>query len=151
MQIRRIGYRVKGFLGVADRALCWSMISADADARYRILCFWEKHGLLATQEAFKVSRRTLYAWRQRLRSGGGKPAACAPTSTRPHRLRRRVWPAALVDEIRRLRAQHPNLGKEKLHPFLAAWCTRHALRCPSVRTIGRHDDTTMTQNFVVVP
>ncbi|HEX7338735.1 MAG TPA: hypothetical protein VF271_02250 [Rhodanobacteraceae bacterium] len=48
MQIQRIGYRVKGFYAVADRALCWSMISADAEQRYRILCFWEKHGLEAT-------------------------------------------------------------------------------------------------------
>ncbi|MFK2901320.1 helix-turn-helix domain-containing protein [Dyella jejuensis] len=46
------------------------MISADAQQRYRIVCFWEKHGLLATQEAFGVSRRTLYAWRQRLHAGG---------------------------------------------------------------------------------
>lgn len=113
------------------------MISADAEQRFRILCFWEKHGLMATQEAFGLSRRTLYAWRQRLRSGGGKPAACAPLSTRPHRLRQRRWPAALVAELRRLRTRYPNLGKEKLHPFLAGWCRRQDLRCPSVRTIGR--------------
>ena len=137
MQVRWIGYRVKGFLAVADRALCWSMISADAEQRFRILCFWEKHGLVATREAFGVSRRTLYAWRQRLRAGGGKPAACAPLSTRPRHLRQRRWPSALLAELRRLRAQHQNLGKEKLHPFLAAWCRQQDLRCPSVRTIGR--------------
>jgi len=137
VQVRWIGYRVKGFLAVADRALCWSMISADAEQRFRILCFWEKHGLVATREAFGVSRRTLYAWRQRLRAGGGKPAACAPLSTRPRHLRQRRWPSALLAELRRLRAQHQNLGKEKLHPFLAAWCRQQDLRCPSVRTIGR--------------
>ncbi|MER3466643.1 MAG: hypothetical protein C4340_05905, partial [Armatimonadota bacterium] len=137
MQVQRIGYRIKGFYSTADRALCWSMISADAQERYRILCFWEKHGLLATREAFGVSRRTLYAWRQRLRAGGGKPAACAPLSTRPHHLRQRRWPPALLAELRRLRTQHKNLGKEKLHPFLAAWCRRQGLGCPSVRTIGR--------------
>ena len=114
------------------------MISAEAEQRFRILCFWEKHGLLATQEeAFGVSRRTLYAWRQRLRAGGGKPAACAPLSTRPHHLRQRRWPPALLAELHKLRTQHKNLGKEKLHPFLAAWCRRQDLRCPSVRTIGR--------------
>lgn len=113
------------------------MISPDANARYRILCFWEKHGLVATQEAFGVSRRTWYAWRSRLRAGGSKPAACAPMSTRPHRLRQRCWPARLIAEIRRLRQQHPNLGKEKLHPFVTRWCRQNALRCPSVRTIGR--------------
>lgn len=137
MQIQRIGYRVKGFYAVADRALCWSMISADAQERYRILCFWEKHGLEATQEAFGVSRRTLYAWRQRLRAGGGKPAACAPHSTRPHRLRQRCWPAEVINEIARLRREHANLGKEKIHPLLQAWCQTRGWRCPSVRTIGR--------------
>jgi hypothetical protein len=52
-------------------------------------------------------------------------------------VRRRLWPAAVVAEIRRLRTQHGNLGKEKLHPLLQRFCTAHGLPCPAVRTIGR--------------
>jgi transposase InsO family protein len=137
VQIRWIGYRVKGFLDVADRGLYWDMICKSAEQRLNVLRFWERHGLLATQEAFGVSRRTLFAWRAQLRRGQGKPHTLAPRSTRPHRLRRRSWPLPLMEEIRRLRGEHPNLGKEKLHPFLRAFCLRKRLPIPSVRTIGR--------------
>ncbi len=73
MQIRCVGYRVKGFLSVADRDLYWDMICQSAEQRLKVLRLWERHGLLATQEAFGVSRGTLFAWRARLRAGGGKP------------------------------------------------------------------------------
>ena len=72
MQIRWVGYRVKGFLSMADRALYWDMICKSATERLNVLRFWEPHGLLATQEAFGLSRRTLFAWRAQLRAGGGK-------------------------------------------------------------------------------
>jgi transposase InsO family protein len=113
------------------------MICKTAEQRYKVLCFWEKHGLAASQEAFGVSRRTLYAWRKQLRQGGGKPHAIAPQSTRPKRLRHRRWPAAVIGEIRRLRRARPNLGKEKLRPFLQTFCQREQLPCPGTRTIGR--------------
>jgi len=42
-----------------------------------------------------------------------------------------------VQEIRRLRLIHPNLGKEKLHRFIAQFCGAQTLPVPSARTIGR--------------
>jgi transposase-like protein len=45
------------------------MVSEKAQDRYRALQFWEKYGLEATKEAFKVKRRTLYNWRKQLREG----------------------------------------------------------------------------------
>jgi hypothetical protein len=36
------------------------MENTEAKRKLRILTFWEKHGLLATLDAFEVSRRTLY-------------------------------------------------------------------------------------------
>jgi transposase InsO family protein len=137
VQIRAIGYRVKGFLAVADRALYWDMICKSAEERLKVLQFWERHGLSATQEAFGVSRRTLFAWRARLRAGGGKPHHLAPGSTRPHHLRHRQWPAALIAEIRRWRQRHANLGKEKLAPFIQRYAREHGYAVPSVRTLGR--------------
>src|SRR5688500_8079392 len=116
------------------------MICQDAEERLRVLRFWERHGRAATQEAFAVSRRTLFAWRAQLRAGGGQPHALTPRSTRPRRLRRRHWPAALIEEIRRLRGEHPNLGKEKLAPFIARFCAAQRLRAPSVRTVADAPD-----------
>ena len=137
MQTRWIGYRVRGFLALADRALYWDMICKTADERYKILLFWQRHGLGATQEAYGVARRTLYAWRAQLAAGGGKPHRLTPRSTRPKQVRQRQWPAAVVAEVRRLRGLHPNLGKEKLAPFIARFCQTQRLPVPSARTIGR--------------
>ena len=66
---------------------------------------------------------------------GVNAAELARRSTRPQRVRRRVWPTAVVAEIRRLRTQHGNLGKEKLHPLIQRFCTVHGLPYPAVRTI----------------
>ncbi len=137
MRIKWIGYRVKGFLRVADRGLYWDMICESAEQRLKVLHFWDRHGLTATQEAFGVSRRTLFAWRARLREAGGKPHALNPGSTRPKRLRRRQWPEPVVAQIRHLREQHPNLGKEKIAVLLRSFCQRKALPLPSARTVGR--------------
>jgi transposase InsO family protein len=137
MQIRPIVQRVKGFYRLADYALRWGMIAPDAQRRLAILDFWRRHGIEATREAFRLSRRTLYGWRAKLKAEAGNVAALVPGSTAPKRRRQRQWPAALIAEIRRLRSVHPNLAKEKLYILLQPFATAHQLPCPSARTIGR--------------
>jgi hypothetical protein len=109
------------------------MVHKDAQHRLEILKFWRTHGLAATVDAFKVSRRTLFSWKAK----GSSPASLVPRSTAPKHRRRRDWPPAVIAEIRGIRAEHPNFAKEKIHPFLRAFCERQDLRCPAVRTIGR--------------
>ncbi|MBB6916660.1 helix-turn-helix domain-containing protein [Escherichia coli] len=41
-----------------------------ATMRMKALHFWDKHGISAASEAFGVSCRTLYWWRQLLNKGG---------------------------------------------------------------------------------
>jgi transposase InsO family protein len=113
------------------------MVHKDAQQRFEILKFWQAHGLAATRDAFKLSRRTLFAWKAKWRAAGGTLKALAAGSTAPKRRRRRDWPAVIVSEIRALRTRHPNLAKEKVHSFLLSFCQRRGLRCPGVRTIGR--------------
>ena len=137
MRVRPIVERVRGFYRLADYALRWGMIAPDARRRLEILDFWRRHGLAATREAFKVSRRTLFGWRAKLSAEGGNLAALVPKSTAPKRRRQRQWPAVLVAEIRRLRTVHPNLAKEKLHLLLLPFAAAAQLPCPSARTIGR--------------
>lgn len=50
-----------------------------------------------------------------------------------------IWPYAedIIAEIKRLRWEHPNLGKEKIHPILQAFCDVKKLACPKPKTIGR--------------
>ena len=113
------------------------MITHEAERRTRILAFWKKHGFEATKEAFSVSRRTLYLWKERLRKGKGKVDVLNPESRTPKTKRTRTWDTRILEEIKRLRFEHPNLGKEKLFPLLLEFCNEHMLLCPRPQTIGR--------------
>lgn len=113
------------------------MITDKAKHRYRILVFWEKYGLTATLEAFQVKRRTLFAWKKRFNVGGRKTEALNEQSKAPRIKRRRSWPIETRSEIKRLRTEYPNLGKEKLYPELKVFCNQKGLACPKPKTIGR--------------
>lgn len=113
------------------------MVSERAQYRYRVVRFWEKYGLEATIEAFGVKRRTLYDWRMKLREGAERPEALNDRSRAPRVRRKRLWPKEIVNEIRRLRSEYPNLSKEKLYALLKSWCEKRKLECPKPRTIGR--------------
>ena len=134
MQIHPIGYRIKGFYHVANMGHRWDL-NPQAQKRIDILRFWEVHG--TTGDAFAVSRRTLYRWRQTLTQAGGDPAALTPQSRAPKRRRHAVFRREVVDEIRRLRKVYPNLGKLPLSVFINTWCQIHKCPRPSVSTIGR--------------
>lgn len=137
MQVQRIGYGIRGFYRVAHLGHLWEMTPKDAQRRLEILRFWDKHGLAATQEAFGISRRTLYRWKAALRQAAGNPAALAAKPCPPKRTRTPQTDPRLIAEIRRLRALHPNLGKSKLHVLLAPWCEAQGIALPSASTIGR--------------
>ena len=85
MQIQRIGWKVKGLYGVADYALRWGMVNQEAEKRYRILEFWDKHGLEATRDAFQVSRRTLFHWKARFHAEASHMAALGMKNRAPNR------------------------------------------------------------------
>ena len=135
MQNQYIGYGIRGIYKVADYALRWGMGHDTAQYRYRVLMFLGQHGLPATQDAFDVSRRTLYGWKKQYQQGG--LTGLTPKSKAPRHCRRRRWPVAITVEIRRLRGQYPNLGKEKLYPFLQSYCLAKGMDCPGISTIGR--------------
>ena len=113
------------------------MITDKALHRVRVLAFWEKHGIEATLEAFDVKKRTLYIWKQKLQAGRGRLEALNDESRTPQTKRTRTWPGEVIEEIKRIRFSHPNLGKEKIHPLLSAYCNKSSLECPSITTIGR--------------
>ena len=132
---------IKGFVTVYNRAVrCAYMITKQAKERLKILNHWKKHGLSSAMDAFSVSRRTLFNWKELLKSGNGKIDALNPGKRTPQKKRKRIWDFRILDEIKRLRSvdEHPNLGKEKLHPLLLDFCDAFGLgECPSPMTIGR--------------
>jgi transposase InsO family protein len=88
--------------------------------------------------AYDVKERTLWYWKQRFEAVGRKPEALNPRERTPKRKRIRTWDYRIIDEIRRLREAHPNLGKDKLYPLLLDYVEVHSLGvCPKPSTIGR--------------
>ena len=113
------------------------MISERARWKCRILSFWENHGREATEEAFNVKERTLFLWQKKLKEGGGKLEALNDKSRSPRKRRKRLWDERIIEELKRIRLIHPNLGKEKIYPLLLPFCLNLHLRCPKDKTIGR--------------
>ncbi len=138
MQYQHVGHKVKGLYHIAKYAKRYlDMITSKALNKAKILAFWKKHGLNATIDAFPVRRRTLFLWKRKLQQANGKIEALNDSSRKPKRLRQRIWPQPVIDEIRRLRNKHPNISKEKIFILLTNFCQPLALRCPKSRTIGR--------------
>ena len=128
----------KGFIsGWQEVVRFRDMITTEATRRYAILVFWEKHGLPATLDAFKVKQRTLFTWKKKLKRGKGKVESLNPGSRVPRVKRKRLWDERIIAELKRLRMQYPNLGKEKLYPLLVEFSALLTLTCPKPKTIGR--------------
>ena len=161
MQIHRISYHIKGSVKLNDYAIQYNhMLTDKAKHKARVLAFWEKHNIEATIDAFNIQERTLYLWKSQLRKGEGKLIALNEKSKKPINIRRREWSQSIKDEIRRIREEHPNLGKDKIYPFLDKFCEKHNLLCPSISTIGnlikdmgglRRFPVKVRHNGVIVP
>lgn len=129
---------IKGILTVYNHYLKYKyMVSEKALKKARILVFWEKHGFQATLDAFPVKKRTLYLWKSVWEKSAKKLEALNEKSRAPQKKRIREWSEEVIAEIKRLRWEHPNLGKDKLHPELLDYCFHNNLACPKISTIGR--------------
>ena len=95
--------------------------------RARVLAFWKKHGSFAAQEAFGISRRTLFRWQSL-----ANRRMLASKSKAPKNRRRRQTPVEVSEFIITQRKLHPRIGKEKLQPLLKGQGYQY-----SVSTIGR--------------
>jgi transposase InsO family protein len=109
------------------------MISEQAKERCRILAFWEKYGDIATQEAFKVSRRTLFRWQQRLTKSRGKLEGLNKGSRAPKKRRKREIPEKVKNFILHERRFDPHLSKDKL----AVLMKEDGVADLSASTVGR--------------
>jgi len=113
------------------------MITEKAKCKAKVISFWEKHGLEACLDAFPVKRSTLFLWKKKLKENDGKLESLNDQSKSPRAKRKRIWSFEIQQEIKRLREEYPNLGKDKLYTFIKPFCDQHNLSCPSSSTIGR--------------
>ena len=130
---------IKGFIRLYNDGYKYThMITKEAKERMRILIFWKAHGFRATNDAFKVSRSTLFSWQHEYRQGGSKLEALNPRTQARHTQQRRNVDWRIVSEIRRLRLEIcPNMGKDKVKIFLDPFCIEHGIKTISCSTIGR--------------
>ena len=136
MLFKHIGYRIKGFCKIASLATKYEAImTTETQVKLDALLFWDKHGLKATMDAYKVSRSTLYRWRKLYLEKGLK--GLIDKSKTPHHRRKRDWALVIIKQIRHLRLSYPNIGSEKLHRLLKPFCAQQHIGCPSARTIAR--------------
>jgi len=112
------------------------MITDKAKSKAKILSFWQNYGLEATMSAFNIKKRTLYYWKKQLKEGQGKLESLNEKSKRPKNIRRRDWSETIKNQIKKLRDEHPNLGKDKIYVLLKPYCQTNKLILPSISTIG---------------
>ncbi len=84
-----------------------------AQERLKIIEFYDAEGEEKTQKYFHVNRKTLNVCKKKLARSGHRLEALAAQSTRPKRVRRMTTDPRIVGFIRKLREEHPRLGKEK--------------------------------------
>lgn len=133
---------IKGMVGAYNDYLKYQyMITEKAQYKAKVLIFMEKHGLRMTKEVFEIKRSTLYSWKEQWEKGNKKIEALNEKSRIPQTKRKRLWQIEIIQEIKRLREIHPNLGEKKIYPLLLNFCSLANLSCPRPATIGRiiHD------------
>lgn len=108
-----------------------------AQFRLNVLTFYENHGLAATQEAFRVSRSTIFSWKKKLTDADGRLTALLPGSTRPHAVRRMIVDHRILVFIKGWRELFGRIGKEKVKVLLDAFCHKEHLPTISVSKVGR--------------
>jgi len=128
---------IRGYAGLKRFSYLFNMENTKANKRLKIVQFFDKYGLEATIEAFEISRRTLYRWKSALKKSKEDILSLNPKSTKPKHTRKPTISQAVIDEIKILREEYPNIGKAKLHVMLKPWCKENNFIIPSESTIGR--------------
>lgn len=129
---------IKGLVGAYNDYVKYQyMISEKARYKAKVLAFREKYSHKIALEAFGIKSRTLYYWQSQWEKGNRKPEALNEKSRVPQTKRKRNWPIEIINEIKRIRDDHANLGEEKLYPELKPFCDERNLHCPKPVTIGR--------------
>ena len=124
----------RGFKSTWERVIRFRyMITEQAKQRCRILTFWEKYGTEAVQEAFGVSRPTLFRWQKELKANHGKLEALNKKSTAPKHKRKRIVPEEVKNFIIKEREFDPHLSKDKL----AVLMKQDGVANLSASTVGR--------------
>ncbi len=109
----------------------------EAEFRLKVIEYHKQFGTKATIAAYEVSRSSIFRWKSRLTKSQGLLTSLIPKSRSPKKKRVMFIDAKIIGEIRRIRTEHPHLGKEKIKPSLDQYCLDNDLRTISFSTIGK--------------
>jgi len=141
-------------------------LSPKAQERLPWLNCWQalrQQGLSATKagEVLGLPRSTLYRWQRQLNECGLK--GLEDKRRRPKHLRRPMWDPKMVDEILRLREEHPWWGKAKLAILIKRkkrweWTHNHVRRgqalnrkSPAEYLMERHPQLASVKTRILAP
>jgi len=103
MQVLRKFYRVKGSWQLYDWSVRMTyMVTEKAKWRAKVVTFFNKYGLEATEEAFGVKKSSIYKWKKLLKDNNGKLECLNDKSKIPKQKRKPNWNPRIVNFIRDL-------------------------------------------------
>mgnify|MGYP001768519823 FL=1 len=105
--------------------------------RLRVIEFSIQYCTQPTIDTFKISKRTLYRWKERYMSSERDANSLIPISKRPKKVRDMLVHINVVNEIRRVRYMYGCIGKRKIKVFLDEYCIQNGYQCISISTIGK--------------
>lgn len=133
---RRTHIKYRRLMKTLDNTLKYE--SSDvAQFRLHVIEFADKHGVVATLEAFNLKRSTFYSWRKRYLDSGKRLISLVPVSTRPRSVRKMEVDWRLVGFIKQMRIEYGNVGKYIIKPFLDEYAASIGIKSISPTTIGK--------------
>jgi len=112
-------------------------MNEEAKQRLKIIDFFKKYGLKATEEAFGVKKSTIYRYMKILRDSGGRIDALNNKSRAPKRKRVSNVDFRIIKFIKDIREERGDIGKEKIKILLDKYCKENNIKSISSSTIGR--------------
>lgn len=110
-------------------------LSEKAKEVIKIVEFGIKYGYRASLEAFSIKKTMYYEYLKKYKLYKEYGIEITFKSKRPHKLRQSNWNHKAVSFIKQIRADHPNIGKDKIKPYLDAFCSKHKIKTVSAGTI----------------
>jgi putative transposase len=102
-----------------------------------VLKHGNKHGWRAVVDAYCVPKSTYFRWRKMLSGSGGKLASLIPKKTAPYRVRQPMTSTFVLGQIKKIRDENGNLGKDKIKVMIDEYTKKLSLKTISASTIGR--------------
>lgn len=138
MRVFRVYQGIPGFVRLYKYSVIMTeKITDKAKWRVKVLNFFEKYGIRATEEAFGVKKSSIYKWRKLIGDNGGRVEVLCDRSMAPRRRRKAEHDDRVVSFIRGIRDEYPRMGKTKIKVFLDEYCQGEDIKTVSESTIGR--------------